>query len=353
MSTTQTRLATGKKVNSALDNPINFFTASALNSRASDLNGLLDSVGNSIQTLQAADNGITSIKKLVETTQASVLQALQTVGTTARVSGTVSTLAATSSFAVTATKTITIGDGTTTATVTSAGNVTVQQILDAVNNTANLNVRASLTSDGRVQLEAMSSNTIVVGGTASAAELTQYGLTAATTAAGTTNTARANFAAQYNSLLTQIDKLAQDAIYNGVDLLSGGSLKVLFNEQSTSSLTISGVDSTSSGLGLSSTTTNFQTDYDVNAALTKLHNAIGTLASQASAFGSHLSIVQTRQDFIKSMISTLKSGADGLVLADTNEEGANMLALQTRQQLSQTALSLAAQADQSVLRLFQ
>ena len=76
------------------------------------------------------------------------------------------------------------------------------------------------------------------------------------------------------------------------------------------------------------------------------------MRSQASDFGSKLSTVQIRQDFTKNLIRTLETGADNLVLADTNEEGANMLALQTRQQLSTTALSLSAQADQAVLRLF-
>ena len=93
-------------------------------------------------------------------------------------------------------------------------------------------------------------------------------------------------------------------------------------------------------------------DADVNAALSDLTAALGTLRSQSVAFGSSLSVVQTRQDFTKSMVNTLQTGADNLVLADTNLEGANMLALQTRQSLSTTALSLAAQASQSVLRLF-
>ena len=150
----------------------------------------------------------------------------------------------------------------------------------------------------------------------------------------------------------QIDKLAQDASFNGVDLIYGNGLKVLFNEQSTSSLTIAGVMLDSTGLGLAAAGSNFQTDYDVNVALTNLQNALGTLASQASNFGSNLSIVQFRQDFMKSMINTLKTGADNLTLADTNEEGANMLALQTRQSLSTTSLSLAAQASNNVLKLF-
>ena len=83
---TQTRLATGKRVNSALDNPINFFTAQGLTSRASDLNTLLDSMSSGINTIQAANNGITSITKLVQSAQALVSQAQQTTDTTIRAS---------------------------------------------------------------------------------------------------------------------------------------------------------------------------------------------------------------------------------------------------------------------------
>ena len=139
---TQTRLATGKKVNSALDNPINFFTSASLNARASDLSNLLDGVGNAIQTIQAANNGITSLTKLVQSAQAIVQQAQNSAATTATYQGTVSGLTSASSFAVAANNTITVNDGTTTATITSTGNVTVQQIIDGVNNTASLKVKA-------------------------------------------------------------------------------------------------------------------------------------------------------------------------------------------------------------------
>src|SRR3954463_11894724 len=77
LSTTQTRLATGKKVNSALDNPTNFFTAAGLDARASDIGNLLDSIGNGVQVLQAADTGITSLQKLVDTAKSIANQALQ------------------------------------------------------------------------------------------------------------------------------------------------------------------------------------------------------------------------------------------------------------------------------------
>src|SRR5215467_3394551 len=139
---TQQRLATGLKVNSALDNPIDYFTASSLHASASNLGNLLDAVSNAIQTVQAANNGITSITKLVQSAQAIVQQAQQSAATTAVDTGTVSGLTSASSFAVTTTSTITISDGTTTATITSAGAVTVGQIIAAVNGTSNLKVNA-------------------------------------------------------------------------------------------------------------------------------------------------------------------------------------------------------------------
>ncbi len=247
MSTTQNRLATGKKVNSALDNPSNFFTSQSLSNRASDLNSLLDSIGQAQQTLKAADQGITSLTKLVTSAKSIAKQAQQTA----------------------------------------------------------------------VQTE------------------------------------RDNLLGQYNDILDQIDTLAADASYNGINLLNGDDLKVVFNEDGSSSQDITGVDFTSSGLSLAAQTAgDFDDNADVDLVIADLDAALGTLRSQAAAFGSNLTTVQIRQDFTKNMVNTLQTGADSLVLADTNEEGANLLALQTRQQLSTTALSLSAQADQAVLRLF-
>src|SRR6185295_2401438 len=352
ISQTQTRLATGKRVNSALDSPLNFFTSSSLNARAGDLNSLLDSVSNAVQTLQAADNGITSLTKLVQSAQALAQQAQQSTATTAKYTGTVAGLTSASAGTFTAGNTITINDGTTTGTFTAAASDTVGAFITAVNGTASLKVKAELSSDGKVLLEATGTNTIVIAGTATVGEKAQWGLVAGTTAAGTLNTSRSSIATQYDALRSQIDQLAADSGYNGVNLLNGDGLKVIYNEKGTSSQSITGVTFNSTGLGVAASTNTFQTDKDLNDALTNLNNALSTLRSQASAFGSSLSVVQTRQDFTKSMISTLRTGADNLVLADSNEEGANLLALQTRQQLSTTALSLASQADQNVLRLF-
>jgi flagellin len=352
LATTQNRLATGKKVNSANDNPTAFFAASALSNRAADLSNVFDGVVAASKVLKSTNDSISSLTSLIASTQSTARNALASTGTTARTTGSVSSLTGASSFAVAATKTFTVSDGTTTATITSAGALTAQQVLDGVNNTAGLKIRASLTADGKLQLEANNTNTITVGGTASAAELAQFGLTAGVTAAGTLNTTRSAFAAQFDSIRTQIDQLAADTNFNGTNLLNGGSLRINFNEKSTSSLSVAGVTDTSAGLGIVASVGTFQTDKDINDALTNLTNSLNTLRSQASVFASNADIVTTRQDFTKSLISALNAASDSLTAADTNEEGANLLALQTRQSLSTTALTLASQAGQSVLQLF-
>jgi flagellin-like hook-associated protein FlgL len=176
---------------------------------------------------------------------------------------------------------------------------------------------------------------------------------AAVVAGGGTSAQRASLQQDFNELLSQITDIANDASFNGINLLADDDLTVTFNEDGSSTLQITGVDFTATGLSLTTLAgTEFQTDVGVNAAIAELDTAIQTLRTQASKFGANNSIVQARQDFTKNLISVLQIGSDNLVLADTNEEGANMLALNTRQQLSTTALSLAAQADQNVLRLF-
>ena len=391
IATTQGRLATGKKVNSALDNPANFFTSNSLNDRAGDLGDLLDGISNAIQTINAANNGITSITNLVKSAQSTAKQAIQSSPTTGRLTGSGTSAAVlnsatslTTNLGFTAGDTITIGDGTNTLTltvgaagsyagVTGGGTATqtatvgsVQDILDAVNattnGTSNLLATAALTSDGKLQIESVGLNAVSLqtNNTATNASVAALGFVGANGATalsgtGTTNATRNTLAAQFDTILTQIDQLAKDSGYNGKNLLSGDSIKVVFNEKTGSlqnSLSISGVDDSSTGLGIQKSANKFQTDKNINDSLTELTNALAGLRTQSSSLGSNLSVVQARQDFTKQTINTLKTGADNLVLADQNEEAANLLALQTRQQLSQTALSLANQADQGVLRLF-
>jgi flagellin len=217
--------------------------------RANDLNSLLDAMSNGINTIQTANNGVTSITKLVQSAQSLVTQAQQTTDTTVR----------------------------------------------------------------------------------------------------------ANLSAQFDDLLTQIGQLAGDTGFNGINLLGGDSLTVTLNETGTSSMVVTGGDYTNasaSPMSIAASANNWASSADISAAATDLTAALTTLRSQSQTLSSNLQVVQIRQEFTKAMINILNTGVDNLTLADSNEEGANLLALQTRQQLSTTALSLAAQADQNVLRLF-
>jgi flagellin-like hook-associated protein FlgL len=207
---------------------------------------------------------------------------------------------------------------------------------------------------GKLNIQNLSADDLTVVGAASTTINGGTGSGNTVTVGG--NSVRKNLITQFNDLRSQLDKLADDASFNGVNLLHGDTLKLVFNETNTSSISIVSQDANginSTVLGISATTS---AEISSNTALDTrsdaLHNALTQLRSQSAAFGSNLSIVQNRQDFTKAMINTLQIGSDALVLADSNEEAANLLALQTRQQLSTTALSLASQADQAVLRLF-
>ena len=180
-----------------------------------------------------------------------------------------------------------------------------------------------------------------------------FGITAGSfTSTTTNNVTRAAAETEFNNLLTQIDQLAADASFNGNNLLAGDNLTVIFNEDGSSSLAVSGVNFDSAGLGITAVTTDdFQTDANINSTLSTLDTAITSLRTQAATFGSNLSVVEIRQDFTKNLINTLETGAAGLTLADSNLEAANLLALQTRQSLSSSSLSLASRSDQNVLQL--
>ncbi len=496
MAKTQERLATGLKVNSALDNPTNFFTAASLNSRASDMASLLDSMSNGIKTIEAADNGLSSITKTVESMQSTLRQARQdksfktgsfavdtaavgtasvktlsfeggAVGTSpvsinlnttgagsAATAGTVSsTFASTVTFddpgdelnfsvavdggaatavtinaqtltdagiaggaitsgadlraAVTQALSdasvtgVTVGGSGTAMSLTSnttgaASSVAISAVgvvngggANTISNTSGIaaasdsgdalvaagavkttdalvseinsntalkdKIRAS-NDNGKLRIENLSTEELTVTGVASDGEID--GSTAETAIGG--NEVRKNLAKQFNDLRDQLDKLADDASFNGINLLRGDKLKLTFNETGTSTIDIQAKDSDGDATSINNTTlgitsvsdADLDSDTSIDAKLGKLGDALGTLRSQSSAFGSNLSIVQNRQDFTKNMINTLETGAANLTLADTNEEAANLLALQTRQQLSSTALSMASQSDQAVLRLF-
>lgn len=257
---TQERLATGLKVNSAVDNPTNYFTAQAHNQRADLLNSLKDYISEGIQTVKAADNGVKAITNVIE------------------------------------------------------------------------NLR-SIVNQARSALNDPNSSTILAG-----------------------------LVNQYNEGIRQLNNFQQDAGYKGVNFLQGSTtLTINFNENASTSLTINGFDATASGLGITGGTTSGSgnidvTDLDSASDLdnveTSLNDALAILRTRSSELASNLSVLTYRQSFITDMVNTLRDGAIKLTAADTNEEGANLLALQVRQQLGITSLSLASQAAQSILRLF-
>ena len=164
---------------------------------------------------------------------------------------------------------------------------------------------------------------------------------------------RATLVNQFNGILAQITSTAQDASFNGVNLLSGDQLKLTFNETGKSTLNITGVNFDAAGLGLANLTSgvDFIDNAATNRVFADLSSASTQLRTQASTLGSNLSIVQIRQDFSKNLINVLQTGSSNLTLADTNEEAANSQALSTRQSIAVSALALANQSQQSVLQL--
>jgi flagellin-like hook-associated protein FlgL len=363
LSTTQNRLSTGNKVNSALDNPTNFFTAQGLNNRASDIGNLLDSIGNGVQVLQAANTGITSLQSLVASAKSIANQVLQApTGYTTKSTSTSTVLVGTASAA-------NLVDGVgfksgQTIIVAASGNLpAVTVTLGATESLDQLNtalapggLTASIDSGNHLVFTTTNDNassTIGAITTGATPGTTTFGAATAPVADASSQAIRSGLVSQYNNIVAQITTTAQDSSFNGVNLLNGDTLKLTFNETAKSTLSITGVTFNASGLGLATLTsgTDFLDNSSANVQLTKLSTASTTLRSEASALGSNLSIVQIRQDFNKNLINVLQTGSSNLTLADTNEEAANSQALSTRQSIAVSALALANQSQASVLQL--
>ena len=394
MDTTQERLSTGLKVNSAIDNASSYYTAQSLNNRASDLSALLDSMGQGIQTIQAANEGIEAITEFVEQAKAIANSARDAASKTdvKTLNAKFSDLTAPDTPKTSATTALTLEikkvngdkvealgssdehDKAVTAALTKLNEaLTVGKIggknatefkaaaeaaMKAFTGTVLEDVMEfSISADGKVSLTAKAGYQIAAKGAGEfagqgdkAADTGLVGDTATSTV--NVNTDRQKYAEQFNEIMRQIDKLAKDSGYKGINLLQMNTLTVIFNEDRSSQIEVKGVDASSTGLKISNPVDSWQTDEDINKSITEAENAISELRIMASDYGNYYSIVQNRQDFTKNLINVLTEGADNLTLADMNEESANMLALQTRQQLAINSLSLASQAAQGVLRLF-
>ena len=164
---------------------------------------------------------------------------------------------------------------------------------------------------------------------------------------------RYDLAQQYNTLMEQLDTMVIDANYKGADtnlITADGELKVNF--EGSHNLTVSGFDATTEAFGITTSTNDWTDVGDITTDIENMDKALETLRTESKTLSSNLTVIMTRQEFSESMITTLTDGSDNLTLADMNEEGANMLMLQTRQQLGTSSLSMSSQAAQSVLRLF-
>lgn len=247
---TQGRLATGKKVNSAIDNATAFYSSQGFLQRASDFGRVKDSLATAIQALRQTSNAIDAITKVVNQAQGLSIAALQTNDTTVRL----------------------------------------------------------------------------------------------------------QFATQFNALLTQINNLVADATFNGTNLLTGtGNLSINFNENSAVELTIASINTTASaaaGLNILLAAAGWAGATQINTSQADLETALNTLRGRAATFGNNATIIQTRLEFTEELMNVLSIASDNLVLADTNEEGANLQALQARIQLGVVSLGISGEQAQSILRLF-
>jgi len=252
----------------------------------------------------------------------------------------------------------------------TAATSTIQSVVDAINHDSNISslVSASYnTSTGQIQLSPLTSSAtdvqIKFTNVANAADKLPLGFGVNTFTPGVINNAAtedvrfgaaagtlASLQSQYNTGLQQISALVTDTGYAGTNLLNGNSLTTYFDETLKTSLTTSGVTFTSGGLGL--TNANFNSAAGIGTAVSQLQTALTNVRNFGSTLSTNLAVIQTRQDFVTSQINTLQTGSDALTNADQNAEGASLLALQTRQSLGVTSLSLASQAQQAILRLF-
>jgi flagellin len=356
LTTTQEQLATGKAVNSAADNPSAYFTSQNLTNSANSLSALLDQVGQGQQTINAATDGLTGISSLLQQALATVQQAQQASQTAATTTGSVTVTGSTVATA----GTLNILVGTTTYGIAVATSETASAIEAAINSTTGLGSSGAVTASdasGAIVLTANANNasfSVLANATSNTLGLTTS--TSTNNAVYGTSSTRSTLQSNYNGLLTQINQLAGDASYNGVNLLSGDNLTIDFNAAGTSSLTIAGVNFNAVGLGLGtiagSGAGSFQDSSALGTAVSSINDAITQVQTQTETFGTNSGVIGTRQTFTTNLINTLQTGASNLVVADQNQASADLLTEQTQQQLEISALSIANQANQSVLKLF-
>jgi len=373
----QLRLATGKRVSSALDNPSSYFRAQNLTSRANDLSNLMDDMTQASSVMQATSKGLDSVKSLIDAAKGLVGKASQS-GQNNTLTGTLTTpLKATDTVAGTAGAGIvgmtsgkkiqlSVDGGTAVTAITLSGTSTVQDVIDGINTNTTLNpngngtaIKAALVG-GNLQITSTTGKTVALSSDDTDAKLqlllgskTDEGNAVAAAGTNFVDTTRKSIASQFDDILKQIDQTIQDSSYGGINLLQGQDLKVTFNETGTSSINVASVNYTANGdLGIANSTNSFISNDDVDVASANLKRASDKIAAQSAVFAANQTVIQNRSTFTKNLVDTLNAGADGLTAADQNQESANLLALNTQQQLAQSTLSLASQANAAITRLF-
>ena len=333
MNMTQERLSTGKKVNSAIDNPSSYYTAQSLTNRASDLSGLLDSMGQAISTIKAADEGITAITSFVEQAKAVASSALDTKDAGDRldymkqfdeIRDQIDELAKDSGY-----KGVNLINGDDLTVTFNEDRSSKLEIKGQTATTSGLGLAAADDWGGQI-MNAATPPAAVTDGTAVTDKTAEI-------ADGTLNSVY-KVTEDGKTTFYAVTKAFTNTSFE--DALAAGKMKELHAEYAADGTTVTGLYNADNGTA------------KIETAINAASDAINKLRTMASELGNNFSIVETRESFTESLVNVLEEGADKLTLADMNEESANMLALQTRQQLAINSLSLASQASQSVLKLF-
>ena len=318
MDTTQERLSTGKKVNSAIDNPSSYYTAQSLTNRASDLSSLLDSMGQAVQTIQAANEGIEAITEFASQAKAIANSANDT------------------------------------SEIDSIENYVTQydEILKQIDGIAKdsgykgVNLLGGEDQELKVVFNEDRSSSLTVKGDDASSKGLKVNTVDGKWIKSTETTAEA-YAKSKEITAGKYVYGADNKVYKVESTIAASNDKEIADLVKDGSLVATEYTTTDGNFK----EVNIDKDA-ISKSITQVEDAVSKLRNMASVFGNNYSIVENREEFTENLINVLEEGADKLTLADMNEESANMLALQTRQQLAINSLSLASQAAQSVLSLF-
>ena len=345
---TTERLATGKKVNSAIDNPTNFFAAVNLTDRAEGLSARLDGIGQAVQTVKAADNGISTIRSFVSAMKGVVNNALgNTDGNERADMGRqfnellvqVAQTAKDSSY-----QGVNLLQGNETNTVQFGESFDASK-LDVLGFDLG-GPGSEVNADGEIAAAAQTA-VVEVASTASVSEASAEGYAATSIGSPVVEFSGGSGYTATGATATAIIGTAAVASAAGGTSTAAVAL-YMANQTGDTAIGIQGAGATQVG-SIDWSGANYKDE--LAAVVQQLEAFDAELKTQASSLSQNLASITIREEFSNNLINTLNEGADKMTLADLNEEGANLLALQTSTQLATQSLSLASQQSQGVLQL--